>query len=237
MTLARTFSADRLNRAANDAKVRPHLGLGEGPLDLTALVADPANVCFDGEHGGFLLHAIGPGVLEAHSMVTPEGRRALHRETRAILHYAFSTTDTRKVVTKVPACNAPADALALASGFREAFRCDDAWPGPDGLCGVSYRAVTVDDWINNDPTVKAEGEALAAALERVADPAQVRALGALASCLKASNPEKAVWLFNDRAALAGWPRASVASLHPPIIHLSNVALHFSGATIEVLKCQ
>lgn len=236
--LIRTFDGSRLTEVANHPTVRPHLGLLEiERLDLMSLVADPANVAFDGPHGGFLLHRLGPGVLEAHSMVLPEGRGGLSTATAQVLRYAFTATDALKVVTKVPAYNEPASRLAAASGFRSAFRREESWPQPDGaLCATDYRILTFDDWMLRDADLLAAGQSVGDLIGFQGDELWLRAVGFLALGLQAGNAQKSLWRFNEWAAFAGHDLARQVSAHPDIISIQGVALHASANRVEVMQC-
>ena len=137
MTLTRTMDAAFLNEVANHPEVRLWLG-GEGVLDLTPLVAHPANVALVTEYGGWLCIKLDDGLYEAHSMFLPEGRSAsLVSDMQAGFRYLFTRTDCLEVCTKVPAGNLAAKGLARAARFRETFTREDGrphFPGP-----VSYQ--------------------------------------------------------------------------------------------------
>lgn len=252
LPLRRTLDAETLNAAGNHPEVFPHLGLtGEpGDLDVSGLVANPANVAMANEHGGFIGENLGNGTYEVHSLFTPEGRIGLARATAQGLRYLFTATDCMKVVTKVPACNRPAAALARVSGFVPVFDRADAWGAPDGVrCAVSYQAITFDQWKARDPELEAEGHRFHDALETTKaaagselsthpdDPAHDRAVGAAALMIRAGNVAKAVVLYNEWARFAGYAPITLLSLTPPIIDVLDAVVTARDGEMEILSCR
>lgn len=252
MMLRRTLDPACLNDAANHPEVFPWLGVtGEpGSLDLSDLIRDPANVALVTAHGGFLVQKVGPGIYEVHSIFKPEGRKGLSKATAEGLRYLFTATDALTIRTKVPACNAPAAALAKASGFRETFTREDAWTAPDGSpCAVSYQEITFDEWRARDATLLAEGEWFHDRLEaaKVAqgsalpvhphDESHERAVGAAVQMLRAGNAEKAVWLYNAWAAFAGYAPLGLHSTQPIILDVADAVVEVRNSDMEVLLCR
>lgn len=251
-TLRRTLDASTLNAAANHPEVFPWLGVeGEpGSLDLSGLTANPANVALVTEYGGFLVQKVAPAAYEVHSMFPPEGRRGLSKATADGLRYMFTATDALTIRTKVPACNAPAAALAKASGFREVFSRDAAWLAPDGSrCAVSYQEVTFDEWRSLDATLVADGEWFHERLEAAKaargsalpvhphDESHERAVGAAVQMLRAGNAEKAVWLYNSWAAFAGYAPLQLLAMQPVIIDAGDAVIEVRNSDMEVLLCR
>lgn len=73
----RTTDAERINFLVNHPAIRPFIGGdGSSEIDLSAAVADPANIFVDGKHGGFAFTWSAPGVYEVHTFVLPDGRGA-----------------------------------------------------------------------------------------------------------------------------------------------------------------
>ncbi len=132
--LKRTFEADSLNAVANHPAVRPWL-LGAGPVDMSPLVADCANVALVNDDGGFLLTPSGLGDYEVHTMFVPGAVDPL-AAARECAAWMFSRTDCMRIVTKVPRANVRARALADAMGFRLLFVV------PDWDC----LGLEIDDW-------------------------------------------------------------------------------------------
>lgn len=250
--LRRTMDPARLNAAANHADVRPHLGAAPEleTIDLSPLVTDPANVALDTPHGGFLVHHIDGGVYEVHSIFAPEGRRNLRAATAEGLRYVFTATDAHTVRTKVPTYNRAADALAKASGFREVFTREGGGIGPDGQpCAVSYREITLREWMARDRALEAHGEWFHHRLEaaKIAagstlavhdhDPAHERAVGAAVLMFRAGNPTKAVATYNEWAGFAGYAPLSLLSLNPPVIDVVDAVVEIQAPEMEILQCR
>lgn len=233
----RTLNAASINAAANHPDVRPWLGeLAAGPLDLTALVADPANVTMANDHGGFLLHRLADGLYEAHSIFKPEGRGRLAAETRRSLHFLFCSTDAVKLLTRVPACNPRAAALARIAGFEEYATQPDKWDSPDGgLCDVSYQAITLDRWIATAPELEEAGRRLAETLHLSdLDDTATRTLGAVAEMIRHGAQHKAAYLYAVRSQSMRLPPVQVVPGLPPLIVAGDVIVQARADQLEMI---
>ncbi len=235
--IRRTLDPATINRAASHPDVRPWLGeLQMGALDFAPLVANAANVTMANEHGGFIGHRIGEGLYEVHSVFAPEGRGRLKAETARGQAFLFMATDCVRIVTKVPACNPRAAALARQAGFVEVFSRPDAWDAPDGTrCAVSYQELTLEGWVGACRDLPAEGAALAALVGlNVRDDFTLRTLGALSLMLKGGCAEKAAWLYGSRAAFGGLPPLSFLAVRPPVVVINGAALQAVNGQLESL---
>lgn len=240
----RTMDATALNEVANHPEVRPWLG-GDGPVDLQSTLDNAANFGIMGEHGGWLLHPILPGVYEIHSMFAPEGRgKAFFAGAREMLRYMFVSTDALEIVTKCPDNNPAARMASAQVGFRERFRREEAWaPG----VGVSYQVFSVDDWIARDTACLAEGRAFHAMLEEAKarvdpllfqhheDDAHDRAVGASFLMAKAGNMAKGVALYNRWASFAGY--ATIETISPTLLDVRDAIIEVRDGKMGVLKCR
>lgn len=249
MTLRRTLDATRLNEVANHPDVRPWLG-GEGPLDLSGMISDPANFAFENDHGGFVLHRLDADLYEAHSLFLPDGRgagvRALAEEG---FRFLFTATDCMEVVTKVPEGNAAAAALARCVGFVEGFRRGAAWQGPSGPLAVSYQSLTFDRWRSRDPMAAERGHWFHDRLETTKanagsdlvthpdDAAHDRAAGAAVLMAMAGRGRKAVWTYNRWALFAGYAPIHLVSEAPLVIDVVDAVVQVAGEDMEVLLCR
>lgn len=218
--LRRTMDATFLNEVANHPVVRPWLG-GEGPLDLTAAVENPANYALVTEHGGYLFHPLLPGVYEVHTMFLPSGHGSHQRRAAAeAFRYLFAITDCLEIVTKCPDDNAPARLASSALGFRERFRRADAWaPG----VGVSYRVFSVDDWFVRSGACLLAGRDFHDTLESAKaaagspldahpqDEAHDRAVGAAALMIMGGQTTKGVAFYNRWAVFSGYQPIEVVA--------------------------
>lgn len=72
--VTRCTDAAFVNAVVNDPAVRPFVGPGTEPLDLSSLVASPLNLFFMGEYGGIGLFWTSPRVYEVHTFVLKAGR-------------------------------------------------------------------------------------------------------------------------------------------------------------------
>lgn len=246
--IRRTFDPALLNNVVNHPEVRPWVGPGDEPLDLTAFVCDPDNFALVTEGGGFLLHNHGQGIYEVHTQFLPEHRTKTREAMRSGFDYMFTRTDCERVVTQVPDNNRPAQALAKAAGFRPMFRREDGLLGP-----TEYMGLSIDEWAQANAELEADGEwfhdristAMKAARpglpDRPEDKAHDRAAGAAVWMIRRNNVAKGVEFYNRWARLAGYTPVSIISLTPPVINVSEtglaciVGLH--DQEMEILLCQ
>ena len=229
------------NTVANDPRVRPFLG-GSGELDLAPLISQ--SFTFEGEHGGFIVHPIMPGIYEVHSLFTPEGKGTAYDLAIESIRAMFAGTDCARLLTKVPDSNEAAQAIAKRVGFVEEFRLEHA-PGWD--CGVSYQTITLEAWRNNDPECEQAGHWFHERLEAEKrksgsalpvhedDPAHDKAVGAAVLMCRAGQPEKAAALYNLWAAFAGY--APIAVLESGALDVGDAVIRLRGDDFEVVECR
>ncbi len=241
MTVTRTMSADYLNSVANSPEVRPYIG-GEGPIDLTPIAQNPANYLLVTDGGGWVLQPILAGVYELHTLVLPEARgKPFFAAAREAMRWLFTRTDALEIVTKCPDDNPGARMAALMVGFRERFHRADAWaPG----VGVSYQALTLDDWLARDGVIAKEGHAFHEALEAAKaaagsalpahpdDEAHDRVVGAAFLMAKAGQVQKAVGVYSRWALFAGY--APIQALSPNTIDVVDGVLEIRDGAMVVL---
>jgi hypothetical protein len=151
--IERTFDAAWFNGICNLPEVRPGLG-GEGEIDVSALILNPANYALKTEHGGFILIAHGAGVYSVHSQFSAEGRgKFAVRAMRAGLEYMFTRTDCMRIFSHCPDSNPATLGLARAGWAHQWFRREiEPQLGP-GMT-VSW---DVFDWPNNDLSLEEDG--------------------------------------------------------------------------------
>lgn len=241
--IRRTFDATFLNSVANDPDVRPHIG-GEGPIDLTEIAANPANILIEAERmGGWVLQCLLPGVYELHTLWLRAFRgRAYFECAEEALRYVFAHTDALEIVTKVPDDNRVAGFAATKIGFRERFWRANA---RNGDVGVSFRVLTVDDWTFRDAVCEAEGHAFHEALEAAKaeagsvlsahpdDPAHDQMVGATALMIKGGQTAKGASLFNRWCVFAGY--ANIAAITPTVIDVVDGVVEWRDGAMQVLS--
>ena len=247
--IRRTLDATFLNTAANHPDVRPWVG-GDGPLDLTAVIADPANIAIEAEHGGWVLVRHEAGTYELHTMFLRAGRGRRYFEQAAdALRYVFTASDAREIVTRVPVLNRGATFAAMRCGFVERFTRKDAWQGGGNVCDVSYQALGLDKWAFTDPEAFVAGQVFHAQIEvakvkadsalpdHPEDECHDRAVGASALMMAAGNVHKGVWFYNRWARLAGYETITLLSDAPSIIDVgAGVIVEVMSGRMEVLQC-
>lgn len=231
--MRRTLDPVFLNAVANHPEVRPWL-MGEGLLDLSPVISNPANIALEAKHGGWVLQNLSPGVYEVHSMFLPEGRGAgVARALVAALDYVFSATDCIRLVTRLPEGNVRASALGKMAGFRPWF-------------GDRAR-IEIEDWAQSSKACREAGEWFHDRLEaaKVAagsaldvhddDAAHDHAVGAAVLMVRAGNGPKGVWHYNAWAVAAGYAPVTLVSVNPLVIDVVDAVLE--GPEMEVLLCR
>jgi hypothetical protein len=248
--IRRTLDARRLNAVANHPDVRPWIG-GTGELDLTAIVADPANFALEAEHGGWVFVRHEAGTYELHTLFLPQGRgRACLRAWREAERFMFAATDAREIVTRVPANNAGAAFAARLCGFVERFTRAGAFRAPDGeLVGVSYQARSIDAWWPTDAQALELGRVFHAQIETAKaradsaldvhddDEAHDRAVGAACLMILSHNPRKGVWAYNRWARLAGYQAIALVAETPLLIDVRDAIVGVKDGNMEVIQCR
>jgi len=250
--IVRETTAERINAVCNHPAVRPWvLLLGQDKIDLTAIIANPANVVLmtlDGS-GGIVFEWMEPGVYEAHTQFLPEARgRAALAAVKAMLAQMFMATGAMEILTKCPAHNRPAEALAKAVGGTLEFERDKAWLTENGPVSVRYYALRYADWIKRAEEPPTLGEwfhdRLEAETKRLGgvedphddDPAHDRHVGAAVGMILLGQVAKGIVLYNRWARFAGYVPVNVVSLNPTVIDIKTHIVRIDGADFEVLQC-
>ena len=209
----RTLDSTYLNEVANHPEVRPWLK-GEAALDLTPMVSNPQNIALQFEGGGWVLRSLGACQYEVHSLFVPEVRGAKVRDNlKDALEYVFVQTDAVKLVTQLPEGNVAARALARIAGFR-------LWFG-------EHHVLCIEDWIQASDACLQAGQQFHEKLEAISPS---HAAGAAFLMLK-TNPAKAVWHFNQWAAVCFAPMIDLVSASPLMIRCGKM-LH--GHELEAI---
>jgi len=251
-SVSRTMDARHLNAVANHPDVRLWLGgeaPADAPLDLTAIVEDPANIAMATPHGGFVAVALGSGRYDVHSLFLVEGRgyEAITAQVEAVA-YMFSATDATELRTTVPTSNRPAAAFAKRAGFEVRFTSHVPWVAgarqQADCCGLS-----IDRWALRSTQTRALGawfhEVLADAKAASGsarpvhedDPVHDAMVGAVVLLVLSGNPEKAVRLYNVWAGCAHYAPIALLRLRPVVIDVVDAIVEASPGGMEVLRCR
>ena len=123
----RDFNAARINRVVNDPSVFPEISVpGQGPMDLTALVADLRNIALLCDEGGIMALWREPGIYEIHTQFTERYRGvSAVRTVRERVSWLFLQSPAMELQTQVPAVNQAAHSLVKAISGRLEFERDD----------------------------------------------------------------------------------------------------------------
>lgn len=251
LKVCREFSAERITAIANHPDVRPWLGGGRGPLDLSPIVADLRNVLLMGEGGGLMFVQQSPGIYEVHTQFLPEARgENAVAVTQDALRYMFTRTDAVEILSKVPDCNKGAKGLVRAINGTKRFHRDNAWEAPDGTsCGVDYYALTIQDWAGKCASAAASGEWFHGKLEAAKaelgaseplhdhDEAHDRYVGVTVEMVLAGQVAKAVNFYNSWAAFSGYGSVAVIAVNPVLFDIGDAVLAVRNNDFEVMLCR
>jgi hypothetical protein len=240
-----------LNRVVNHPDVYPWVkGYAIGRLDMTAAIANPANVCLMGEHGGVLFVQLGPGLYEAHTQVLPGGRGAWTLGmVRAALHWMFTRTDAMEILTKVPRGNLAARVLTRAIGGVFEFTAPKGWVKDGDPTPADIFALRLQDWTKTAPGLVERGEWFHRRLEQEYarsgisvpqhedDTTHDRYAGMAAEMLMGGQPAKGCMLYNRWAAMAGYAPVSVISLSPLTVDIRDAILCVRDQDFWVITCR
>jgi RimJ/RimL family protein N-acetyltransferase len=145
--IERSFDIARVNALANHPSIHPWVSIDSEPIDLTAAITDERNVVLMGDGGGFVLHNLGDGDYEAHSLFLPEARGPNSIETaKAGMDYMFSKTDCRRIMARCPKGNLAVLAFVRALRFIYLRTDTAAWPTSKGLVDQKWYAMPRDKW-------------------------------------------------------------------------------------------
>ncbi|HLX21627.1 MAG TPA: hypothetical protein VKR23_15890 [Gaiellaceae bacterium] len=244
----RTLDGARLTVVVNDPEVRPTIG-GDGALDLTPLIQDPLNVCFETDHGGILCLALGSGRYDVHSLFLPEGRGAEAFDAmQAVADYMFSATDCTEGRTTVPCAHRPAAFAARKAGFESRFTIAIPWTGGTPVT-AEFFALPIERWALKSPTTAPLGawfhtqlaDAKAAAGSPLPthadDPVHDAIVGAVVLMVQAGNPEKAVRFYNVWAGCTQYAPIVLVRTRPIVLDVQDALVEASAGGFEVLRCR
>lgn len=235
--IRRSMNPARVNELANHPEVRPWLLGADGQLDLTSLVMNPAVVVLEGEHGAFLLVPIGETTYELHTMWVPEGRgKPFFADAAEMFRYIFTRTPALEIATKVPDANRGAAVATAKTNFRERFH----------RAGMSFRALSIEDWALNDRIAALQGHMFHEGLEQAKeatgstfpthddDPVHDHIVGGALLMAYAGNLEKGVNFYNEWAVFAGY--AQVAIVGPNLVDIQDAIVEVHDGRVGVLHC-
>lgn len=119
VVLRRSFDAAAINRICNHPAVQDGLSLGQGEIDVTALISDEKNIAFLGEYGGAMFHWSAPGIYDAHDFFLPEGRGKWATEASlSMLGMMFGAFGARMIWAATPVENKACRFFNRRLGFK-----------------------------------------------------------------------------------------------------------------------
>lgn len=247
--MIRTLDAAHFNAVVNHPEIRPWMG-GSGEIDLTEVIADPANIALQTEHGGYILarHPYMHGVYEAHSQFLPEGRGEEATKARDEgFRWLFTHTDCIEVITRVPSFNRAALAYTKQSGFLPSFVQDGSFNHEGQLHDTHFFSLPLIRWAMLDEQTLLVGRAFHEGLEaaktqagsdRVAHAdcdAHDRIVGATFAMIKAGNTRKAIAFYNGWSTVTGYEPLQLLSEHPPVVDVQDAIVTLRAGELFFLK--
>jgi hypothetical protein len=235
--LTQTKDASFFNRVLNHPAVRPDVAdLGEGVLDVSAIVAKDSSILLTGEHGGCILYRYYEGCYEVHTAVLPSGRGRWAKElAEAVLHFMFTQTDCIEVITRVPQGHIAAKALTEAVGFHHHFTTlpECLFRSEKVPCHV-YLLILM-DWAMRAPGLEERGAQFHAWLNKQVtkgiphdeDPAHNRVVGCALDMMMAGQIKKALIWYDRWALAARHPMISLVGENPPQVRFDAGILTFA----------
>jgi len=243
----RDFLADRINNVVNHPEVRPYvLAQNDEPIDLSELLANPANVALMCDFGGLLFINLGSGAYEVHTQFLPNARGAFALVvTQNALRWMFTRTDALELWTKVPARNLGALGLVRAIHGQKEFTSAECLGEKD----VASYSLNYMRWSQHAPSVKALGEwfhqkleakfAANAIVEEVHpdDESHDRAVGATIETIRGGQIDKALALYNRWAQIAGYAPIRPVTGWPLVLDIQTalVVMNDDLSDFEVIK--
>ena len=230
--IKRTLDPAFINSVVNHPDVAPWVS---GPIDVGALVRDPANVVLVTEHGGFIFHRYEAAVFEVHTQFlpdTPPGH-AWHASLEA-RRWMFTRTDVVEAYTKVKFDNRRAKHLTEAMN----------WMHRSDSNGYHHYIMRYEDWVLHDDTLAARGLQFHRAIleagvgeDHSGDETHERYVGATWETILGGQPVKAIGFYNRWALSYGYPPVKVVGQNPLVLDIQTCRLHIREDDFEVLKCQ
>ena len=250
--IVRDHDAGRINAVLNHDSVKPWIMMpGRDVFDISDAVADPRNVVLmlDDGTGGIVFEHHEPGVFEVHTQFLPQSRGRIALDaTREALEWMFTRTDAMELLTKCPAHNRAAAALAKRIGGTLDFRREAVWPTEAGPVAVDFYALRYADWVKTAPGLEAYGkwfhDELEAEKARVGsaheihddDLAHDRFVGATVAMILGGQIAKAIVLYNRWAKFAGYAPAEVVSRSPLVIDIQEAWLEVGSGNFRIIRC-
>lgn len=246
--IKRATTADFINKVVNHPAVRPSIHAAPGPVDLSAVVANPSHVVMEDMYGCMMFFQHVPGLYEIHTMILPEGRGAWAMDfAQQAVEYLFLRTNATEVFTRVPEGNIGAGALARACGAKHEHRTKQQFP--DREFPVEIMGGRIQDWVRFAPGLIERGQEFHCRLEEKCRAAGIpvkhheqndwhdRHVGVAAGMVLGGQPVKAVVFYNRWAAMALAPPLNVVSAEPLVLDIHDCRLEIQGDDFKVIPCQ
>jgi RimJ/RimL family protein N-acetyltransferase len=239
ITISRHIDATHINAILNHPEVRPWVAANNAPLDMTPFME--SMIVLYGEYGGQVYHRLDAGLWEAHSAFLPKGRgQWALAATQASLKWMFARTDALEIVTRCPAGNVAAKALAKAIGGEHLFTHPEGWVKDGKPIPADVFSLTIQSWMKTSPLLVDRGRWFHARLGTefarlgIQEPQHEdsethdRYVGAACEMFFGGQPAKAAVFYNRVASIMNWHPVTVTSLNPLAVDIGSALLVMRG---------
>lgn len=231
MILHRVFDASEFNALVNHPSIYPWVnGRIVGPLDLSDVASDPANVFLLGEHGGIEFISLQPAIYDVHAQCLTEGRGAWMADAaNEAAWWMFTRTDALEIVARVSHGNRRVRALANVCGMRKQFTVENGWVLDHRIVPADIYSLTLQEWLANSVHVGKMADRLKERLTKspVASTVNLsdgcaRTIAVTLEMIRYQQVGKAV-VFHDRfAAMARVPMLNIVSQSPIAVEIGGL---------------
>ena len=246
--IERTFDAVAVNVILNAEGVREGLATPDiEALDCAAILSDPRNVGFICEGGAVIFAQIDPGIYEVHVAFLPGWRGAYAlAAARAAVMAMFMKTDAMTLLFRVPDDNPAARRFFAMLGAGKEFHREYAWPGADGLIGMSFMALRYEQWVLRQHELIIAGRGFysqmefelqrigSAAVRLPQDSCAYLYAGAFARMSYAGQLDKAVILYNRFARFAFLPTITLISRSPAVVDFARALIQVKDGSFKAI---
>lgn len=240
--LERVSDAQRFNEIAHHPKVFPLVRGNAAAIDLSAVVAHPANVALLSEHGGFIFVRLFRHSYEVHTLFephTPHGYAARAAKDAAL--WMMTHTDCLEILTKVPRVNFAAKGLAVQTWFTEEYTAGQ-WPVQGRTYQVDHYALRYENWVLKEPRVATAGDRFHVELRALGIPQEHEDnyvhdcfVGMALLCARAGQAEKGVALYNRWAKYYGAKPVEILNSDPLMVDIGSCKIQVLPE--EIRLCQ
>jgi len=244
----RETDAVGVNAILNNSTVRPWVAdVADGPLDVSASVANQDNILLMGKYGAIFFLCVMPGTYECHTQILPSGRGQWAFEFAiATLDWMFARSNAWEITTRVPAGHLGALTLARSVGFRHEFTSMEPCKFRGKVVQASILRLGIHEWVAQSECYFQLGETLhdqmAAEADRLGITARPHAedvyhdqiAGLAIELARYGLIVKGSIVYNRWAILARHRTISMVSKEPPVVGMDLGHMRIKETGIEIV---